>query len=129
MAALKVRPGDEVITTAHSVISTSGDDHHAGATVVFADTDGATFNIDPAAIEAAITARTVASFCALYGQPADMDAIMGIASRHGLWVRGGLRAGAFGALQGTAVGTSARLRPIRLIRARIWGRWATPAPL
>src|SRR6201746_2361273 len=59
MAALKVKPGDEVITTAHSWLSTSAMITHAGANVVFADTDGSTFAIDPAAIEAAITPRTV----------------------------------------------------------------------
>src|SRR3977135_122900 len=87
MAALNVRSGDEVITTAHSWISTSAMITHAGATVVFADTDGATFTIDPAAIEAAITPRTVGIIPVhLYGQPADMDAIMAIAARHKLWV-------------------------------------------
>jgi dTDP-4-amino-4,6-dideoxygalactose transaminase len=87
MAALKVAPGDEVITTAHSWISTSAMITHAGASVVFADTDGATFTIDPAAIEAAITPRTVGIIPVhLYGQPADMDAIMAIARKHGLWV-------------------------------------------
>ena len=87
MAALKVRPGDEVITTAHSWISTSAMITHAGATVVFADTDKATFTIDPAAIEAAITPRTVGIIPVhLYGQPADMDAIMAIARKHKLWV-------------------------------------------
>ncbi|MGY0572871.1 DegT/DnrJ/EryC1/StrS family aminotransferase [Bradyrhizobium sp. RDM12] len=87
MAALKVKPGDEVITTAHSWISTSAMITHAGATVRFCDTDGATFTIDPAAIEAAITPRTVGIIPVhLYGQPADMDAIMAIANRHGLWV-------------------------------------------
>src|ERR1700738_1604464 len=76
MAALNVRPGDEVITTAHSWISTSAMITRAGATVVFADTDGASFAIDPAAIEAAITPRTVGIIPVhLYGQPADMDAI------------------------------------------------------
>jgi dTDP-4-amino-4,6-dideoxygalactose transaminase len=60
---------------------------HAGATVVFADTDDSTFTIDPAAIEAAITPRTVGIIPVhLYGQPADMDAIMAIARKHGLWV-------------------------------------------
>jgi len=87
LAALNVAPGDEVITTAHSWISTSAMITHAGATVVFADTDGATFTIDPAAIEAAITPRTVGIIPVhLYGQPADMDAIMAIARKHGLWV-------------------------------------------
>src|SRR6202140_5760545 len=87
MAALNVRPGDEVITTAHSWISTSAMITHSGAPVVFAATDGAPFTIDPAAIEAAITPRTVGIIPVhLYGQPADMDAIMAIAARHGLWV-------------------------------------------
>src|SRR6266576_6165840 len=87
MTALKVRPGDEVITTAHSWISTSAMITHAGATPVFCDTDGRTFTIDPAAIEAAITPRTVGIIPVhLYGQPADMHAIMAIARRHNLWV-------------------------------------------
>src|SRR6202051_2460594 len=87
MAALSVQPGDEVITTAHSWISTSAMITHSGATVVFADTDESTFTIDPAAIESAITPRTVGILPVhLYGQPADMDAIMAIARKHGLWV-------------------------------------------
>src|ERR1700694_755600 len=87
LAALKVQPGDEVITTAHSWISTSAMITHAGANVVFCDTDGRTFTIDPAAIEAAITPRTVGIIPVhLYGQPADIGAIMAIARRHGLWV-------------------------------------------
>jgi len=87
MSALKLQPGDEVITPAHSWISSAAMITHAGASVVFADTDGATFTIDPAAIEAAITPRTVGIIPVhLYGQPADMDAIMAIATRHKLWV-------------------------------------------
>jgi dTDP-4-amino-4,6-dideoxygalactose transaminase len=87
MVALKVKPGDEVITTAHSWISTSAMITHAGATAVFCDTDAQTFTIDPAAIESAITPRTVGIIPVhLYGQPADMDAIMAIARRYKLWV-------------------------------------------
>jgi dTDP-4-amino-4,6-dideoxygalactose transaminase len=87
MAALNVQPGDEVITTAHSWISTSAMITHSGATVVFADTDESTFTIDPAAIESAVTPRTVGIIPVhLYGQPADMDGIMAIARKHGLWV-------------------------------------------
>jgi dTDP-4-amino-4,6-dideoxygalactose transaminase len=60
---------------------------HAGAKVVFCDTNRDTFTIDPAAVEAAITPRTVGLIPVhLYGQPADMDAIMAIAARHKLWV-------------------------------------------
>ena len=87
MAALNVQPGDEVITTAQTWISTSAMITHAGATVVFADTDGMTYTIDPASIEAAITPRTVGIIPVhLFGQPADMDAIMAIARKHKLWV-------------------------------------------
>lgn len=87
MRALGVRPGDEVITTAHSWISTSAMITQAGADVVFCDTDKTTLTIDPAAIEAAITPRTVGIIPVhLYGQPADMDAIMAIADKHKLWV-------------------------------------------
>jgi dTDP-4-amino-4,6-dideoxygalactose transaminase len=87
MRALGVKPGDEVITTAHSWISTSETITQAGGRVVFCDTDYDTFTIDPAQIEAKITSRTVGIIPVhLYGQPADMDAIMEIAQRHKLWV-------------------------------------------
>lgn len=87
MAALNVKKGEEVITTAHSWISTAAMIKQAGATAKFCDTDGLTFTIDPAAIEAAITPRTVGIIPVhLYGQPADMDAIMAIARKHSLWV-------------------------------------------
>src|SRR4029078_12292833 len=76
MAALNVKPGDEVITTAHSWISTSAMITQAGASVGFADTDDSTFTIDPAAIEAAVTPRTVGIIPVhLYGQASGMDAI------------------------------------------------------
>jgi dTDP-4-amino-4,6-dideoxygalactose transaminase len=59
----------------------------AGLAPVFVDVDPRTFNIDPAAIEAAVTERTVAIVPThLYGLPCDMDAIMSIAARHGLKV-------------------------------------------
>src|ERR1700709_1070035 len=60
MAALKVQPGDEVITTAHSWISTSAMITHAGGSVVFADTEDSTFTIDPAAVAAATPPRPAA---------------------------------------------------------------------
>ena len=87
MHALGVRPGDEVITSAHSWISTSETITQAGGSVVFCDTDEATYTIDPAQIEAHITPRTVGIIPVhLYGQPADMPAIMAIAKKHKLWV-------------------------------------------
>lgn len=87
MRALGMKPGDEVITTAHSWISTSATIRQAGGQVVFCDVDAATFTIDPALIESKITSRTVGIVPVhLYGQPADMDPIISIARRHSLWV-------------------------------------------
>jgi dTDP-4-amino-4,6-dideoxygalactose transaminase len=87
MRALGVKPGDEVITTAHSWISTSETITQAGGRVVFCDTDYDTFTIDPALIEAKITSATVGIIPVhLYGQAADMDPIMAIARKHKLWV-------------------------------------------
>ncbi len=87
MHALDVKLGDEVITTAHSWISTSETITQAGGKVVFCDTDASTYTIDTAHIEARITPRTVGIIPVhLYGQPADMPAIMAIAKKHQLWV-------------------------------------------
>ena len=87
MHALGVQAGDEVITTAHSWISTTETITQAGGKVVFCDSDASTYTIDPAHIEAKITPRTVGIIPVhLYGQPADMDAIMAIARKHKLWV-------------------------------------------
>lgn len=87
MKGLGLQPGDEVITTAHSWISTSETITQAGGKVVFCDTDEETFTIDPSQIEAKITPRTVGIIPVhLYGQPADIDAILEIARKHNLWV-------------------------------------------
>jgi dTDP-4-amino-4,6-dideoxygalactose transaminase len=87
MRGLGVKPGDEVITTAHSWISTSETVTQAGARVVFCDTDDGTFNIDPKLIESKITSRTVGIIPVhLYGQACDMDAITKLARKHSLWV-------------------------------------------
>ncbi len=87
MRGLGLKPGDEVITTAHSWISTTETITQAGGRVVFCDTDYQSFTIDPAQIEAKITPRTVGIIPVhLYGQSADMDAIMEMARRHRLWV-------------------------------------------
>jgi dTDP-4-amino-4,6-dideoxygalactose transaminase len=81
------KPGDEVITTAHSWISTTETITQAGGKVVFCDTEQDSFNLNPALIEAKITPRTVGIIPVhLYGQPADMEAIMAIARKHNLWV-------------------------------------------
>jgi len=85
--ALGVRPGDEVIVPAHSWISTAEAVTQAGGKVVFCDTDAETYTIDPKRIEEKITPRTVGIVPVhLYGQPSDMDPIMAIAEKYGLWV-------------------------------------------
>src|SRR5215211_271456 len=87
LRGLKLKPGDEIITSAHSWISTSETITQAGGRVVFCDTDEETFTIDPADIQRKITPATVGIIPVhLYGQAADMDAIMAIARRHNLWV-------------------------------------------
>jgi len=87
MRGLGVKPGDEVITTAHSWISTTETITQAGGRVVFCDTDDQTFTMDVRQIESKITPRTVGIIPVhLYGQPCDMDAIMAIAAKHKLWV-------------------------------------------
>jgi len=87
MRGLGIKQGDEVITTAHSWISTTETITQAGGKVVFTDTDDETFTIDPKLIEARITPRTVGIIPVhLYGQACDMKAIMAIAKKHKLWV-------------------------------------------
>lgn len=85
LKALDMKPGDEVITTPFTFFATAGAIHNAGGTPVFVDIDPATFNIDPAAVEAAITPRTRGIVAVhLFGQMAAMEALAPIAARHGL---------------------------------------------
>jgi dTDP-4-amino-4,6-dideoxygalactose transaminase len=87
LEAVGVGGGDEVITTPITFASTANVVVHCGATPVFADVQPDTVNIDPAAIEAAITPRTKAVIPVhLAGQPCDMRAIVTAATRRGLTV-------------------------------------------
>ena len=85
MLAAGIGPGDEVVTTPMTFLSSSNAILYAGGTPVFVDVDAATANIDPAAVEAAITPRTKAIVAVdLYGLMADMVALRAIANRHSL---------------------------------------------
>ena len=87
LRGLGLKRGDEVITSAHSWISTSEAITAAGGRIVFCDTNEETFTIDPIETERKITPATVGIVPVhLYGQAADMSAIMAIAKKHNLWV-------------------------------------------
>lgn len=85
MLAAGVGPGDEVITTPMTFLSSANAVVYAGGTPVFVDAEADTANIDAARVEAAITPRTKAIVAVdLYGLPADLVALRAIADRHEL---------------------------------------------
>jgi perosamine synthetase len=80
-----VGPGDEVITSPYSFVSSANCAIYEGATPVFADIDPATYNIDPVAVEAAVTERTKAVLPVdIFGYPCELDDLRTICDRHGL---------------------------------------------
>jgi dTDP-4-amino-4,6-dideoxygalactose transaminase len=85
LRAMDVGRGDEVIVASNSFIATMLAVSMTGATPVMVEPDLKTYNLDPARVEAAITPRTkVVLPTHLYGQPADLDALLVITRRHGL---------------------------------------------
>lgn len=87
MLAFDINTGDEVIVPALTYVATANAVRYCGGVPVFADVDRETWNIAPEAIEAKITSRTKGIIAVhLYGHPADMDPIVAIARRHGLFV-------------------------------------------
>jgi len=85
--ALGIGEGDEVITTPFTFFATAESIFYTGATPVFVDVEPDTMNIDPAKIEEKITARTKAIMPVhIFGHPADMDMICGIAEKHKLMI-------------------------------------------
>jgi dTDP-4-amino-4,6-dideoxygalactose transaminase len=85
LQACDIGPGDEVITTPHTWISTTWAISYVGATPVYVDVDPATYTLDPALVERAITPRTKAILPVhLYGQACDMGELTRISEKHGL---------------------------------------------
>lgn len=87
LAAIGIEPGDEVIVPPLTFISTAYTVLMQGGTVVFADVDEGTFNLDPAMVQEKITSRTRAVVPVhWFGHPVDMDPILALAQEHGLTV-------------------------------------------
>ena len=87
LRASGIGPGDEVITASNTFIATTEAITGVGAQIVLVDVDPISYTLDPTQVEAVVTSRTKAIIPVhLYGQPADMNAIMTIAERHGLLV-------------------------------------------
>jgi perosamine synthetase len=80
-----IEPGDEVITSPYSFAASANCFVYEGGVPVFADVDARTLNMDPAAVEAALTPRTKAIVAVdIYGYPCELDPLREIAARHGL---------------------------------------------
>ena len=80
-----VEPGDEVITSPYSFVASANCAIYEDATPVFADIDPRTYNLDPAAVEAAITERTKAIVAVdIFGYPCELDPLIALCERHGL---------------------------------------------
>ncbi|MBA3271053.1 MAG: DegT/DnrJ/EryC1/StrS family aminotransferase [Acidobacteria bacterium] len=85
LLALGIGRGDEVVTVAMTFVATAAAIAYTGATPVLVDVDPVRYTMDPERLEAALTPRTKAIMPVhLYGQLADMDAILDVASRHGI---------------------------------------------
>jgi len=85
LLAVGAGPGDEVVTVSHSFAATANSVRYCGATPVFVDVSPRTWNMDPALIERAVTAKTRAILCVhQLGMPCDLGAILAIGRAHGL---------------------------------------------
>jgi len=85
MVAFGIRPGDEVIVPSFTFVAPANAIRYVGANPVFVDIDPVTLNMNPERVEAAITPRTKAIVAVhTFGCPADMDALLATAQRHGL---------------------------------------------
>jgi dTDP-4-amino-4,6-dideoxygalactose transaminase len=119
-----VGPGDEVITTPFTFFATAGAVSRLGATPVFVDIEPGTFNIDPAAVEAAITERTVGMIPVhLFGVAADMDRLGAIAGKHGLFVIEDAAQSIGATLHGKQTGTIGDLGCFSFFPSKNLGAW------
>ena len=85
MRLADVGPGDEVITSPYSFVASANCAIYEGALPVFADIDPRTYNLDPAAVEAAITPKTKAIVAVdIFGYPAEYDELLALCDRHGI---------------------------------------------
>jgi dTDP-4-amino-4,6-dideoxygalactose transaminase len=106
VAALGLKPGDEVIVPAFTWVATANVVEYMGAKPVFCDVDLRTFNIDPAAIEPLVNERTVGLIPVhLFGLCAQMDEILELAGKHDLWVVEDAACALGGWFQGKHAGT------------------------
>jgi perosamine synthetase len=106
LLSLGIGPGDEVIVPSFTFAATANSVALTGATPIFVDIDPLTFNIDPVKITTAITSRTKAiQVVHLYGLPANMDAILAIAKKHGLLIVEDAAQAHLAELKGQPVGT------------------------
>jgi dTDP-4-amino-4,6-dideoxygalactose transaminase len=113
LLAAGVGPGDEVVTTPFTFVATVNAIEHTGATPVFVDIDRQTLNLEPEAVEAALTQRTRAVMPVHFGgRPLDVEGFRDLADRHGLWIieDGAHAIGAVGA--GRPIGASVSNRTI-----------------
>jgi len=87
LAALDIKRGDEVITTPLSCVATTNPIIYLGAKPVFVDVDPTTLNINPMLIEKKVTDKTKAILLVhLFGHPVDLDPVIKVAERHGLYL-------------------------------------------
>ncbi len=132
--AAGIDPGDEVITTPMTFAATANCVRYLGGTVVFADVQPDTLNLDPANVEACITPRTKAVITVDYaGEPSDLDELDALASRHGFALIEDASHALGATYRGRPVGSLSRLttfslHPVKHITTGEGGMVATDDP-